>query len=338
MPTQSVPSREEVTDTPTGNGRSSRAPVNAGHRWDEFDPDAYLAKNYLEFGEDDRRILQVARNFFIKVFGNRSVERGIDVGSGANLYPALAMLPFCNEITLWERGLRNFHWLSKETVGYSACWDPYWDELALRPPYRTIDKPRVVLQERTLVERGDLYYLKSRQWDVGTMFFVAESISDAPREFALATRCFVNSLKLGAPFVAAFMRDSTGYDVGGLSFPAVAVSEGDVRKCLSTLAHEVEIVPIRSVNRRDGYDGMILALGKAGAPLADEGGGSLRHEDSATARALGDLASFGPVRIRGRRMGVGRAIRAKLDQRRRTASLPDGSGHRDSKLQARYSR
>jgi hypothetical protein len=97
------------------------------------------------------------------------------------------------------------------------------------------------------------------------MFFVAESISDQKREFKLAVERFVGSLKAGAPFAAAFMENSSGYHVDKLHFPAVAVSATDVAHCLSALVDELEVQRFRSEKPlRDGYHGMILALGKAG--------------------------------------------------------------------------
>jgi hypothetical protein len=244
----------------------SRAPVNAGLPWDDFDPDLYHESNYLVLREDDRRILQVTRDFLATQLRLKEGFRAIDVGSGANIYPALAMLPFCNRLTLWERGLRNVHWLKRQVSRFSNSWFPYWHVLNTRARYRTVDDPRLTMRDRCTVAHADLFDLPSREWDVGTMFFVAESISGAPREFRLAMRCFIAALKPRAPFVAAFMRDSEGYDVGSLRFPAVKVSEDDVSNCLSPLAHDVRILRIRSVHRRNGYDGMILALGKAGAP------------------------------------------------------------------------
>jgi hypothetical protein len=76
----------------------------------------------------------------------------------------------------------------------------------------------------------------------------------------------VGSLHRRAPFAAAFMKDSRGYQVGSYRFPAVAVDDNDVLECLRSVAHDVEVhVVSDGVNPlRDGYDGMILATGFAG--------------------------------------------------------------------------
>jgi len=241
------------------------APGNADCLWDEFDPNWYVDHNYRQLRDDDRRILQQVRNFFATE-ASRPVGRGIDVGAGPNLYPSLAMLPFCREITLLERSRANFRWLNREVAGYSHSWDAFWNVLAGRRPYAELDDPRKRLWQAASVQRGDLFELKPRKpWDLGTMFFVAESITAKRGEFQRALERFIRALRPGAPFAAAFMQNSHGYTVGSHRFPAVMVSLNDVEQCLDRLGCDSRVEPIRSATPlRDGYDGMILATGWAG--------------------------------------------------------------------------
>jgi hypothetical protein len=240
---------------------------NADCPWDEFDPDWYVEKNYGTLRDDDQQILTLVRDFFSEVVTGQRRGRGIDLGAGANLYPALTMLPFCTEVTLAERGASNRQWLRDQVTrptGYGPSWDPFWVELTAARPYQAVRDPRAALRERARIQFGDVFKLGRRQWDLGTMFFVAESLSAREREFKQATHHFVNSLRIGAPFAAAFMKDSRGYTVGSHRFPAVAVNEVDVEHCLSAVAKVSKIVPIRMFTPlREGYGGMILALGTA---------------------------------------------------------------------------
>jgi hypothetical protein len=95
------------------------------------------------------------------------------------------------------------------------------------------------------------------------MFFVAESITERDDEFRRALRCFLRSLKANAPFAAAFMTNSRGYDVNGVHFPAVAITESDVQKCLHGEGIKAAAVePIGSANPlREGV-GMVLVTGR----------------------------------------------------------------------------
>lgn len=233
--------------------------------WDDFDPVWYADHNYKKLQEDDTEILHEMRDFFGSVDRSR-IKVGLDVGTGANLYPALAMLPLCRQITLWERSASNVDWLTHELRSYSPFWDAYWRVLARGAPYEHARNPRTQLGHpaRTRIVKESIFNLPRARWDIGTMLFVAESISTDPQEFKLATHRFLRSLRAGAPFAAVFMRNSRGYHVGNRAFPAVAVDEYDVGTCLAGFARDVKLITIKKVaDRREGYDGMILAIGKA---------------------------------------------------------------------------
>jgi hypothetical protein len=242
--------------------------ANAEVPWDDFDPEWYVDHNYGRLRDDDRWILQQVRDFFAVAI-DHPLDHGIDVGSGPNLYPSLAMLPFCRGITLLERSRSNVTWLNREIARYSPSWDEFWQLLEQVPAYHEVD-PRRALRDRARVETGDLFTLGCGQWDVGTMFFVAESVTARLDEFRRGVHRFIRALKPGAPFAAAFMKNSTGFEVGGHTFPAVRVDEGDIAQCLSDLRCDIqELAAIRSVTPlRSGYDGMILVLGRAGGPPA----------------------------------------------------------------------
>jgi hypothetical protein len=100
---------------------------------------------------------------------------------------------------------------------------------------------------------------------MGTMFFVACSLSNDMDEFQRAVDCFVRALRRGAPFAVAFMEKSKGYAVDGTFFPAVEIDRTNVDRALAALAYDVHIDRITTNNPlRDGYDGaMIVAVGRA---------------------------------------------------------------------------
>src|SRR5207249_2354150 len=106
--------------------------------------------------------------------------RGIDIGTGPNLYPTLSMLPFCDEITLFEFSRRNTEWLSAQQRGgwpsWENAWGNFWQVLCQEEPYRDLRQPRNQLTKRAVVKQGSVYDLGTAQrWNMGTMFFVAES-------------------------------------------------------------------------------------------------------------------------------------------------------------------
>ncbi len=236
---------------------------NGDFPWDEFDSQWYYEHNYKVLRDDDLQIIQAVRDFFATLDPS-SRRSGIDVGSGPNLYPALTMLPLCREITLYEYSTSNVSWLRREIRSYSSSWDAFWKSLTVEPLYKSVDSPRETLAAVARVEQGSIFGLPESRWDIGTMFFAAESISATLSEFRAALRSFIASLRTGAPFTAAFMEDSLGYSVGARRFPAVAITAKDVEESLAAHTDDLEVhrVDLAKKPLRDGYGGMILATGR----------------------------------------------------------------------------
>jgi hypothetical protein len=249
----------------------ARKLTNRQAPWDSFDSEAYLKHNYRSLRADDRQILAAVRDHFAAHFAGRSLPggtlHGIDVGAGTNLYPALAMLPWCGSITLFERASGNVRWLRSAVEDYGANWDEFWEVLRREPVYRTVLEPRTRLADAVDVVQGDLFTdLPERTADIGTMFFVAESLSAAYVEYRGAIDHFAAALRPGAPFALAFMEGSLGYEVGDFTFPACEIKRSDVLEGLQDYAADdlkVSHIDVPgSQPLRDGYTGMLLALGR----------------------------------------------------------------------------
>ncbi|MGW0629553.1 SCO2525 family SAM-dependent methyltransferase [Streptomyces sp. NPDC002758] len=255
--------------------------LNDDAPWDSFDARAYVNVNYRFLTGEDSRILAIVRDHFAAHFGDGHIPlRGIDVGTGANLYPALSLLPWCHEITLCDRSAANVEWLKRQDWALPSdrgewLWGQFWDILAERPAYRVINEPRSLLGSVARVEHGNLFDLPRAGWEIGTMFFVAESMSTSHDEFRDAIGCFLGSLEPGAPFAAAFVTGSVGYDVGDESYPACDVTEADVRVCLAPHAEQFEITVVDPSNPplRPGYSGMIVACGRRNSVSTGHFGG-----------------------------------------------------------------
>ncbi|MFJ9627986.1 SCO2525 family SAM-dependent methyltransferase [Streptomyces sp. NPDC101175] len=241
--------------------------LNADVPWDKFNPVDYISHNYRSVLAADAEIIAIVRDHFsdhFRRFPGRPV-RGIDVGAGANLYPALAMLPWCEEITLLDRSSRNVDYLQGQLDFYDANWDAFWRHLCQNSDYAAYSRdPRERLKQIVRVEEGDLFHLvgQERRWTLGTMFFVAESISSSETEFEQAINCFFHYLEPGAPFAAAFMEESEGYEVGGLSFPACNVRRAQIRHTLRKYATGLRTTSVGELDKvREGYKSMIVACG-----------------------------------------------------------------------------
>jgi NNMT/PNMT/TEMT family len=243
-------------------GVTTVAVANDEAPWDAFDSDEYFWHNYSDLRDDDAQIIEMVADFFAHAAPRRKLADAIDVGSGTNLYPALTMLPHSARVTLFERAFTNRRWLTDTLEKPQPSWQSFWSAIADgRDAYTKIKNPLDVLAERAEITRGNVFDLKPDQYDIGTMFFVAESITTRQDEFRRATRMFVDSLVSGAPFAAAFMRRSRGYYVGSQFFPACWINTEDVETCLASVARIKDIRKVDSHGLRDGYNGMIVATG-----------------------------------------------------------------------------
>lgn len=261
----------------TATSETDAVRLNGDAAWETFTSEVYFKQNYAALREDDKEIIRTMGKYLAEHFKGHpsTTRRAIDVGTGVNLYPALAMLPFCGSITLYEYAPTNLEWLRREKgLAWANSWKVpaphFWAVLEDLPPYGAVDAPLQQLTDRIDIQQGSLFELRSDQpWDLGTMFFVAESITEDPDQFRQGIDRFLSALRVGAPFVIAFMEGrENGYHVAGQSFPSTDIYESDVRQYLSAkthldvvkhIPHEVE-APLD-----DPYTGMVVACGRTRA-------------------------------------------------------------------------
>jgi len=227
---------------------AAKRPRNDQVDWSKFDSEQYHETNYRSLRADDTALIAITREFFATARKGLPPGPGIDVGSGANLYPAFGMLPFCNSLELWEHSSANVEWLTRQVKDFGPDWDQFWEQYRKNDAYNlSAVEAREALHKRAQVEHRSIFDLPAagvqlEPWDMGTMFFVACSITADIEEFRRALRQFLGALRPGAPFVAAFMRDSRGYQVGDRWFPAVPVGPAQVAQCVADLVEPMSLM------------------------------------------------------------------------------------------------
>ena len=231
--------------------------------WDTFDPQAYFHDNYSTVGEEDAAILTRLRDFLASRLHPGSALEVLDVGTGTNLYPVLAALPYAQTVHLLEFGEQNRRWLDQQVAQLGTSWDPFVEILRVKPDHARVDHRRL-LSHIGSVESGSLHELPRQACDIGLMFFVAESVTDDRSVFRAGVGRFVESVRPGGLFASAFMLGSDGYSVGGKPFPAVSLALDDLEEAFASTTAEVviESVPLASVPVRSGYHKMATAMGR----------------------------------------------------------------------------
>jgi hypothetical protein len=256
---------------------------NSSIDWDRFDPVPYQKQNYSPQvrGDDARIILAICGHFkkhFLEHPQTEEYPIGVDMGAGSNLYPAMTMMPLTAEIVLIDPDQANLDWLKSEIRLLRSGdrealerWDPYWDRAReAGNPWLNTTLAWAMARTALNTSRADLLSLGMEQaFDLGTMCFVAESMTSDRDEFAAAVYSFLRSLRPGAPYAIACMAESTGYAVGGVDYPAVSVTADDLFATLANCQYigqeviHVQAIPVPEGGPlREGHRGMLLALGR----------------------------------------------------------------------------
>lgn len=235
--------------------------------WSDFDADEYWKINFASVLPEDAQIIEYASKFLIAACeAPGRFKTAVDVGAGTNLYPALLMLPWVERIVFTDYASPNVRWLSKNLPDAPGewQWQPFWDLVAGLPYYQAVEHPRRKLATAHEVRTLSIFDLPPRTWDLGSMFFVADGITEDEAEFEAAVHAFLGSLVPGSPFLMAFMEGSTGYDVHGVRFPSVRVTPESLDALLARLPVTGASVlrTDNSIRRlRPGYDAMLLVTG-----------------------------------------------------------------------------
>lgn len=271
-------------DDPPARSKGSECLRNADADWQYFNPVAYWKRNYQDLLPIDRKILAKVSLYFAGLPPLRHQDREIqalDIGTGSNLYPALTMLPLADSITLADYARPNIDWLvtSLSDTDKPWPWQSFWAQVVKHAQqsdrvhdYARDRDVRQELRKRAHPELWSIFDLPERTWDLGTMFFVAESITEDHAEFATACRRFFGALVPEAPFAAAFMTESSGYRIDDRTFPAVQVNRSEIETVLADVVdvdglQVYEFLPSEEDTVRDQADensfaSMVLALGR----------------------------------------------------------------------------
>jgi SAM-dependent methyltransferase len=231
--------------------------------WNAFDSQAYLNQNYAFVRDDDRALLSLTVDAFR---GSSDLLDIVDIGTGPNLYPLLAMLPRARSLTAWEISSANVAWLKAEVAAPALrpVWQAFWEivrDLYAEPLPPT---PQALLRSRLTQTLGSVFDLPHNHWDAASMFFCAESITNSMDEFERALLAWARCVKPGGRLVAAFMENSLGYTVGDRSYPAMCLTREALAAAISPLLSDAVFTYVaRPPSGREGYTGMVFAHGRA---------------------------------------------------------------------------
>lgn len=224
-----------------------------GHDWKRLDPDAYFEFNYAEAHPCDLRLAELLDEAWrdLRLQGNV-----IELGCGANLYPILYALPWALSMSITDINARNLAYMQRQREAI----DPRWGQFVSRP----IEDHQSLLRGARIAYQ-DLYALPFNVYDVVSMNFVAESVTDSADNLRLAMEVIADSLRYGGTLLASFMLGFTGSEYAGVEFPAVPFTFEEIQGFIEPefVIERVEELPQGDRPQRDTYTGMGFVRARA---------------------------------------------------------------------------
>jgi len=232
---------------------------NADVDWDRWPVAEYLAENYRQLHPADAAVID-HHSAFYRRFPPRSVARSLEFGAGPNLYPLMLAAGASRRIDAVEPGAASVAYLRRQVSrGADPSWLPFYERCRSRNP----DLPPTLAQAlaRVTVIHGGVGKLSERGYAVGSMNFVAESVTERADEFTGLCRAFAAAVAPGGHLVAAFMENMGRYRIGtGPPWPGFPVDAAAVRAAFAPLTDAllVDRIDADPTLPEYGYTGMVV--------------------------------------------------------------------------------
>ncbi len=241
--------------------------------WANFEPRAYLAEYYADVGPENLALL----TFFSRAFHGVPADGVLlDLGSGPTIYSLISASVAVREIHLCDYLDANLEEVGAWFRGDAAAWD--WTDFvraALRAEgvagnlsHRIGVRERTIRQRVTRVIRCDISRAMPLNepvpaYDVVSTNFCAECATDDARQWRAFVCNIASLVRPGGRLVMTALKGATSYTVGTKPFPAVSITEEDLREALIATGFAPASVSITSVPTDRPcrkYQGLLLAL------------------------------------------------------------------------------
>jgi hypothetical protein len=240
-------------------GEASRRWQNTDVDWDGWPVPIYLAENYRDLHASDDAVI-AHHSALYRDLAPGSLSRTVEIGAGPNLYPLFLASGAAQRIDAVDRSAAGLNYLRHQLAsGPDASWDPYWRRCRTLNP--TLPTTINVALSRVNVVPGDAFALAGSGYDLASMNFVAESVTEDPNEFSTFCSAFAASVKPGGHLVAAFMENMDRYQLGdGSRWPGTPVDAAAITRAFTPLTDELQVSRIDTDPGLPdyGYTGMVL--------------------------------------------------------------------------------
>ncbi|MGW7265323.1 class I SAM-dependent methyltransferase [Streptomyces sp. NPDC054842] len=241
--------------------------LNNDVNWDTWPVDDYLAENYRELHPSDAAVI-AHHSAVYRGFKPNALASTVEFGAGPNLYPLMLAGAASRRIDAVEAGAANVGYLRRQLDGGpDVSWLPF-HALCRRLNSALPADPAQALSRVRVVHR-DVRALPPRGYDLASMNFVAEGVTEDFDEFRDFCRLFVRSVVPGGRLVAAFMENMPTYRIGTASrWPGCPVDPEVVTSVFAPLTRRLRVGRIDTDPTLPDYgdSGMVLLSAVSALP------------------------------------------------------------------------
>jgi hypothetical protein len=232
---------------------------NAEVDWDRWPVEQYLKEIYEQLHPIDAAVID-HHNEYYRSLPPGGLARSLEFGAGPNLYPLMLAAGCSRAIDALDPSSTNVSYLRRQLAdGPDEHWSAFYARCRLGND--TLPLSLAEALSRVRVVQADGLSVSPCRYDLASMHFVAEGVTESRDEFSALCLAFIRSVRPGGHLIAAFMENLPSYRLSvGPQWPAYPVDDDKVRQVFH--AHTEDLVIDRldtdSTLPEYGESGMVL--------------------------------------------------------------------------------
>ncbi len=197
--------------------------------WDEWPVEQYLHEIYEELHPADAAVIDHHNEYYRRLEPG-SLARSLEFGAGPNLYPLMLASACSRQIDALEPSEANLAYLRRQLgAGPDEHWRSFYAHCRHGNP--TLPPTLEAALERVRVRPGSGLSAPEDTYDLCSMHFVAEGVTEDRLEFEALSTAFIRAARPGGHLVAAFMENLPSYRLEvGPQWPGYPVNGDIVRE------------------------------------------------------------------------------------------------------------
>jgi hypothetical protein len=212
---------------------------NSDVDWELWPVEQYIKEIYEQLHPVDAAVID-HHSAYYRSLPSDGLARSLEFGAGPNLYPLMLAAGCSRSIDALDPSSANVNYLRRQLAdGPDDHWSAFYARCRLGNEALPASLADALVRVRVL-QGGGLSVLPG-SYDLASMHFVAEGVTESRDEFFALCLAFIRSVRPGGHLVAAFMENLPSYRLStGPQWPAYPVDGDGIRQVF--LPHTEDLV------------------------------------------------------------------------------------------------